>query len=137
MFDFNMLIMDRTGFDVAQGTSKGFYNVVDVNRVEEAVEELSTTLAEAGYPVGAVTKTNWSKTDFPTENEMQRFLLNIQLLQSRFYSSAVETPASMKWLGYEGANNIEQILFDVEEMRKKMIEAYRYCGTLNCGGDAL
>ncbi len=137
MFDFNTLITDRTALDVSQGISKGFYNVDDVNRVEQAVAELSTTLATAGYLVGAVTKTNWSKTDLPTENEMQRFLFNIQLLQNRFHPSAVETPTSMKWLSYVEANNIEQILFNIEEMRKKMIEAYRYCGTLSCGGDGV
>ncbi len=137
MFDFNTLITDRTALDVAQETSKGFYNVDDLNRVEEAVKELNTTLAADGYPVGAITKTNWSKKDFPTENEMQRFLLNITLLKNRFHPSEVETPASMKWLGYAGANNIEQILFDIEGMRKKMIEEYRYCGTITCGGDLL
>ena len=137
MFDFNTLIIDRTALDVAQGVSKGFYNVDDLNRVEEAVAELNTTLAAAGYPVGAITKTDWTKTDFPTENEMQRFLLNITLLQNRFHPSEVEMPASMKWLGYAGANSIEQILLDIEEMRKKMIEEYRYCGTITCGGGVL
>lgn len=137
MFDFSTLITDRTAFDVVQGKSKGFYNFEDLNRVEQAVTELNTTLATAGYPVCASTKTNWIKTDFPTENEMQRYLHNIQLLQDRFYSSEIATPISMKWLGFEGANNIEKILSNLEDMRKKMIEEYRFCGTINCGGDLL
>ncbi|WP_312044811.1 hypothetical protein [Anaerotignum sp.] len=137
MFDFNTLIRDRSSLDVAQGASKAFYNDSDVNRVEQAIKELNATLCEAGYPVGAITKTNWSKTDFPTENEMQRFLYNIQLLQNRFYPSEAQTPASMKWISYVEANNIEQILLDVEGMRRKMLAAYKYCGTLDCGGDVL
>ncbi|WP_352400152.1 hypothetical protein [Anaerotignum sp.] len=137
MFDFSTLITDRTAFDVVQGTSKGFYNFEDLNRVEQAVAELNKTLSNAGYPIGATVKADWGKTDFPTENEMLRYLHNIQLLQDRFYSSEIATPISMKWLGFEGANNIEKILSNLEDMRKKMIEEYRFCGTINCGGDFL
>lgn len=137
MFDYNTLIRDRSSLDVAQGASKAFYNEEDLNRVEQAVAELNATLYEGGYPVGAITKINWSKTDFPTENEMQRFIYNIQLLQNKFYHSEVQTPASMKWISYIEANNIEQILLDIEEMRRKMVAAYRHCGTMDCGGDVL
>lgn len=131
------MVVDRTKEDVLAQNAKGFYNSYDLNRVEIAVEYIAKLLSEAGYPVTVQTKTNWSKTDFPTENEMQRFLYNIRLLQNRFYPSEVQTPASMKWISYAEANNIEQIILDLDGMRRKMIEAYRYCGTLDCGGDVL
>lgn len=131
------MVIDRTKEDVLAQNSKGFYNSYDLNRVEIAVEYIAKLLSEAGYPVTVQTKTNWSKMDFPTETEMQRFLYNIQLLQNRFFSSLTVAPASMKWISYIEANNIEQILLDLDGMRRKMIEAYRYCGTLDCGGDVL
>lgn len=131
------MVVDRTKEDVLAQNEKGFYNASDLNRVEIAVEYIAKLLSEAGYLVTVRTKTNWSKTDFPTESEMQRFLYNIQLLQNRFFSSMTVTPASMKWISYIEANNIEQILLDLDEMRRKMIKAYRYCGTLDCGGDVL
>lgn len=131
------MVVDRTKEDVLAQNEKGFYNASDLNRVEIAVEYIAKLLSEAGYPVTVETKTNWSKTDYPTENEMQRFLYNIQLLQNRFFASLTAMPASMKWISHAEANNIERILLDLDEMRRKMIEAYRYCGTLDCGGDVL
>lgn len=131
------MVTDRTKDDVLAQNEKGFYNASDLNRVEIAIEYIAKLLSEAGYLVTVRTKTNWSKIDFPTENEMQRFLYNIQLLQNRFFASLTAMPASMKWISYAEANNIEQILLDLDEMRRKMIEAYRYCGTLDCGGDVL
>ncbi len=131
------MVTDRTKDDVIAQNEKGFYNATDLNRVEIAAKYIAKLLTEAGYPVSVSTKTNWSKSDFPTENEMQRFIHNIQLLQNKFYHSEVQTPASMKWISYIEANNIEQILLYIEEMRRKMVAAYRYCGTMDCGGDVL
>lgn len=136
MFDFNSLILDRTEADVARGTAKGFYNATDLNRVEGAVLELNNILFDAGYPIGVQAKTDWLRTSLPTEEQMIRYLANIQLLQRRFYKGkSVVLPSSMQWLGIIGANDIEKIVKELEEVRQGMVANYVYCGTFDCGGE--
>lgn len=138
MFDFDSLVTDRTASDVTEGAAKGHYNTKDVNRVEGAVCELNKTLLEAGYPIDVECKTNWSRHDFPTEKEMVRYLDNIEVLQERFYcGAAAELPSSMKWMGYQKANDIEKILAEIEDVRRRMVENYVYCGTFDCGGGSI
>ena len=85
--------------------TKGAYNYSDLNRVERAVEEISD-----GLELGLVTKTDWNMWDIPTQSEMDRYLSNIITIRD-YFSIETEIPASMSNLTYEGANNIEKILF--------------------------
>lgn len=91
-------------------TTKGAYNYSDLNRVELAVAELSDSLG-----LGLTTKTDWKMWDIPTTTEMGRYLSNIRVIRDHF-SIDTEIPTSMSNLNYEGANNIEKILFTAYSM---------------------
>lgn len=153
--DFN-LITDRTQADVdrraelkAKGWPamtteeraewvtplKGSYSYVDMNRVEGAVEYVANKLAESGYIVRPVVKKNWSIEDKPTISDLNRYLKNVEDIRAALTSfpSTPSAPTTRKKLNYQMANDIEQILIDVDTLVNNMIRTRRWCGELVCG----
>ena len=105
---------------------KGAYNYTDLTRVESAVEELASRL---GLTV-TVNKT-WSTSSPLTANEMSRFLENLHTLRNsgKILANTPAVPASMAGLTYKTANDIEQILTDIE----LFLESQTLCGEVFCG----
>ena len=105
---------------------KGAYNYTDLNRVETAVRYLAELLG-----VSVTVKTNWAVTDIPSQTDMARYLNNIRSL--RKVNSALSTtpsvPDSMTNLTYKTANDIEQILLDIEGR----INSWFRCNEIFCG----
>ena len=153
--DFN-LITDRTQADVERyselrlkylsgmtadektewGTQlKGAYNYTDMIRVESAVEYVANRLTEAGYVVIPVIKKNWSAADKPTLADFNRYMKNISDIRSALttYETTPGAPTTDKKLSFQVANDIEQILTDVDDLISKMISAYFYLGDLYSG----
>lgn len=127
-------VVDRTEIDVLNGTSKGFYNVADLNRVEGMTRYIADLLTAYGYPVTITTKTDWVITDFPTATEMGRYLNNVKYCVQQYNSvPGVTLPISMDRLDYIGANNIEKMLVGIEELIEEMISHFRLCNTFKCG----
>lgn len=91
----------------ATPATKGAYNYSDLNRVEFATTELSEL-----YGLGLVTKTDWTVSDVPSEQQMDRYLSNIRMIRAVCPnpSSLPVLPVSMRGMTYEAANNIEKIL---------------------------
>lgn len=136
-FDFLTLIRDRTqadtdraeylnGLRLEQMTDeertefesglKGTYNAEDLNRVGAAVRYLTDRLRQFGFVVSTEPKTNWTDQDWPTPAQMKRFLSDLAELR---YKLAVpqetpDAPAGMGNLDWQTANQIEQILWDLE-----------------------
>lgn len=105
---------------------KGAYNYTDLNRVETAVQYLAEILG-----VAVTTKTDWRVTDVPTPSAMTRYLNNIRSLR-KVNSALANTPAvpdSMTNLTYKTANDIEQILLDIEAR----INSWLRCNEIFCG----
>ena len=115
---------------------KGAYNYTDLNRVEEAVEYVTGRLRECGYypAIGEINKT-WAMDNIPTLADMNRYLDNVKAIRSAF--SVMETTPyaadSMNGLTYKEANDIEQILFDVDMLIDNMISAWFFNGDLYSG----
>lgn len=89
----------------------GAYNYTDLNRVEAAVAELAEM---AG--LNLTTKTNWTKWDVPTSEDMSRYIGNLNAIMAACPSGTVfpTVPASMNSLTYTLANNIEKMLLVAE-----------------------
>lgn len=148
------LVTDRTGADVARlrellakpvntwtnadrltfnAANKGAYNYTDLNRVENAVHTLADILNDNGYPVEIQTvKTNWAESTIPTSADFTRYLDNVRRIRAAFYTlpTTPQVPASMKGFTYVKANDIEQILADVDVMLNNMIASYTYSGDI-------
>lgn len=111
-----------------------YYNYTDLNRVESAAYDMAELLISKGYYVTISTKTNWTRTDFPTETQMGRYLNNIKQIRRQFPALwSYELPETMRALNYVGANNIEKLLKDIPSLVTAMTGAYRRCNTFNCG----
>lgn len=140
------LIFDRTELDVAElqavtaklvaGTAtaaeraaflagmKGAYNYTDLNRVGAAVEYLTALLNSLGYNVPTLPVTDWQEGDIPFSARMAQYLANITELRNRLPYVAPEAPADMTGLTYQEANNIEEILYTLEDVLEAMQAAF-------------
>lgn len=153
--DFN-LITDRTQADVdrraelkAKGwqgmtaeertewktSLKGGYNYTDMNRVESAVEYVANKLTEAGYYIVPVVKKNWTRTDKPTIEDIRRYMKNVADTRATLatFSTTPEAPTTERKLTYQMANDIEQILLDVDDLITRMVSAYFFSADLYSG----
>jgi hypothetical protein len=114
---------------------KGAYNHTDMNRVESAVEYVANRLTEAGYVVLPIVKKNWTGSDKPTLDDIKRYMKNISDIRSAlttFYTTP-EAPTTKKRLTYQMANDMEQILIDVDDLVSRMASAYFYSNDLYSG----
>lgn len=104
---------------------KGAYNASDLNRVGSAVEYLTDTLYSMGYNVPTVPKDDWTETDIPVQSQMDIYINNIQLLRDILPYVAPDAPDSPTHLTYEEANNIEEILYTLENVLLAMQENFK------------
>ncbi len=130
------LIYDRTTKDLYDKADKAYYNASDLNRVETATEYIAKLLKLYSYfKSDLVYKKDWLMSDFPTENEMNRYLSNIQKLIDSFYlkEDSPSLPKSMNYLDIKKANNIEKVLYDLNNLIENMISQFNYCGEIYAG----
>lgn len=146
------LITDRTNADVQRWASlkskgwsgmtddekaewaagmKGAYNYTDLNRVTEAMDYINGRLVSYGYSTTYHTieieegRTEWQEADVPTESLMNGYISNVAALRSvlEVWATTPPTPDDMEGLTYQEANNIEQILVDVEAVINQVVAA--------------
>ena len=84
-------------------------------------------------------KTNWSAADSPTSSQMQAYLDDIQTIRNAAatFPTTPDVPATMEGLGWEKANDIEQILIDMDSILSIIMTTFIPCGEALCGGDNL
>lgn len=137
------LVTDRTQADVAAHNTKGSYNYGDMNRVAQAVIQLSDQLIALSQDLrdlaedrGAAwdelydmpydpaqmyvePKIGWRRTDFPTRSAMEKYLGDIKLLTGAVGMDQ-SLPSTMWNLTYTGANAIERSLELASEAADEM-----------------
>ena len=129
------LITDRTAEDVANKTAKGFYNATDLNRVGAAVEYVAGRFQKLGYDCPESVKKGWSESDTPTASQMETYRQNIATLRRQIavMQSTPETPDTIRQLNYIRANNIEQILVDLDRLVTNIEKSWYFSGELYAG----
>ena len=129
------LITDRTAEDVANKTAKGFYNASDLNRVGAAVQYVAERFAAQGYTVAVRPKTDWLASDIPTASELETYRQNIAALRGLIavMPTTPEAPDSMAGLTYTEANDIEQILLDLDALLTNAARAWYQSGEIYAG----
>ena len=107
-----------------------YYNISDLNRVETVVKAVAEYMKSKGYHVSIKEKSTgeWILSDMPTDTEMSRYLKNVTSIRNQFNKKGYKLPNTMTMLTYEGANEIERFLKDVEMTLTKMITSYRRTG---------
>lgn len=114
---------------------KGAYNATDLNRVQAAVEYLAGVFESYGYTVNLQPTPTWSVGEIPTEEQMAAYLANVTALRAvlDMPSTTPVVPVDMALLTYIEANNIEQILVDIDQLLTNAAAAWFYSGDLFSG----
>lgn len=109
---------------------KGAYNSTDLNRVQEAALYINERLAECGYVAEYVPLKTWTVNDVPSREELEYYLQNVRAIRDVFVTleSTPAAPTSMTRFNYMKANDIEQILIDIDGLITQMIASYSYSG---------
>lgn len=144
---------------------KGAYNYTDLNRVEYATQFINEYLnglqdvldnyrAERDVasssvwvvpylPLDLTHKVDWSMDDLPTEEDLARYLSNVEKVSGQFPITR-NLPASMDGLSYEAANEIEKALeeeyktglayeIDIKQLIDNTAAVYVYSGEVYGG----
>lgn len=123
-----------------QGTGhKGAYNASDLNRVGQAILYVAGLYNQYGYNLVVNPKTDWSNTDSPTSSQMQEYLNDIQTIRNSVvaFPTTPDAPETMESIDWKTANNIEQIMVDIDRILPIIITTFIPCGEALCGGDNL
>lgn len=127
------LIFDRKQSDIANDTDKAYISYTDLNRVEEAITYLKQLLAKYGYNSTTQEK-KWLITDFRKNEDMARLKDNIDNLRNAYpYLVSPVTPNPIKYESIQEANDIEEILYKINEIIINMTQNFIHCGVANCG----
>ena len=137
------LITDRTKADVNAGNAKGSYTASDLNRVGAAMNYGADRLREAGYDPHINPKTDWKEGDWMTPAAQAVYLGDLAELRKQFtlYETTPEVPPrilatainSNDGLNYTWANNIEQILMDIDALLTNIAAGWLYSGDIYSG----
>lgn len=114
---------------------KGAYNNTDLNRVGEAINYLGNLLNTYGYINDATAKIDWAIRDKPNPEQMNDYLNNLNKLKECYSvkPNTPDLPFNMEKLTFTEANNIEKILYDINELIEKMEAMFRYSNTFYSG----
>lgn len=114
---------------------KGSYGESDLNRVGTAVAVLTERLRDAGIYRDTVAKSDWQETDTFRENDLSYYLEDIHQIRNALevLPSTPKVPADLQGLTWQEANDIEQILEDVDMLITNMEQAWFYAGDLYAG----
>lgn len=130
-------VFTGTDAELAEWNSdlKGSYNASDLNRVGSAMNYVANRFTESGYHLVISPRIDWTEDDIPRESDMAHYLADLNILRGvlAVMPTTPEVPADMDGLTYQEANNIEQILLDIDSLITRMMAAWFYCGDLYCG----
>lgn len=122
-------VYDRTSLDILSGTSKGYLNAEDLQRIDGDIMYLSNLLG------AAYTAADWTMESLPTVSQFQRMYLGLVRIVAKFYGypNTPYTPR-LPWNTWQKINDAEQILDDYYHMYTDYLSATQYTGDENiCG----
>ena len=116
---------------------KGAYNASDLNRVGAALNYLKGRLTGAGYLLGVefTARADWEENEIPTGEQFTGYINAVETVRKALTRKPTtpQTPANAGGLDIKGANDIEQILLDVEEQMNLMLSARYFLTDIFCG----
>lgn len=137
------LVTDRTKADVINGTEKGSYNASNLNRVGAAMNYVADRLRDVGYDPHINPKTDWKDGEWVTQAAQAVYLGGLAELRKQFtlYETTPEVPPrilatainSNDGLTYIWANDIEQILMDIDVLLTNIAAGWFYSGEIYSG----
>ena len=113
---------------------KGFYDYTDVNRVVSAFKYLSDKYLKEGYYIPIHSTNSWSMIDiFNRNHEYETYIDDLRRIRNAIYVM-VNTPQLPEGnLDYKKANDIEQILMDVDFLLDNLSSNLYYSDEIYAG----
>ena len=122
-------LTDTVTVYIGDGVVRGAYNYTDLNRVTAAMDGIKARLEKDGYRVDGYRDTvnEWSDSDAPRAAQLEAYLANVAAIRAVLdvLPTTPETPEDMDLLTWMEANDIEQILVDVETLAQSMRKVFR------------
>lgn len=133
IYDDGTLVRDFVPCTNADGTA-GLYDLAGAQFYANAGSGTFTV----GSPIGTDEELDpytWYQTDAPTEGEAAQYLGNVAAVRKvlAVMSTTPTTPESMAGLTVDAANDIEQILLDVDALLTNAQRAWYFSGELYTG----
>ena len=121
-------VYDRSAQDVLQRTKKGMLNAEDINRIENNTGDIADKIAVP------VTVKSWSVGGLPRVSDYKRIRDNVDRIRQG-YGIRSDTPVTPEHPlnTYQKWNDIERILFDVNDLYDRTENARAYCGEIFAG----
>lgn len=121
-------VYDRSAQDVLQMTKKGVLNADDINRIENNTGDIADKIAVP------VTVKSWPVGGLPRVSDYKRIRDNVERIRQG-YGIRSDTPATPEQPlnTYQKWNDIERILFDVNDLYDRTENARAYCGEIFAG----
>lgn len=121
-------VYDRSAQDVLQMTKKGVLNAEDINRIENNTGDIADKIAVP------VTVKSWSVGGLPRVSDYKRIRDNVERIRQG-YGIRSDTPVTPEQPlnTYQKWNDIERILFDVNDLYDRTENARAYCGEIFAG----
>lgn len=126
--DKNELVFDRAPV----GDVYPRYNISDLQRINEHIAYLSDH-----YGVLDLSPA-WARDIVPAQADMQNMLDTVKRLRNAGIklSTTPLVPSVIEY-DFESANDVEQILYDLELLIDNVIECYKYSGTFVAGQEVV
>ena len=115
---------------------KGAYNYTDFNRLGEAIAYLVERMKELDiHDSSIIPKVDWVMGDTPTQSQVSNFLGCLTKLRAKLSlpDDAPSVPNSLDKLTYQTANDMELLLWMIDQRITQTTAAFRYSGTMYCG----
>jgi hypothetical protein len=111
---------------------KGAYTSEDLNRVEAAVDYVAKQLYEFGYLKQLPIIKFWSMESLPNKADLDRYFMNVGVIRTALpvWKTTPNAPTGVSGFDVNKANDLEQILLDVEQILNYMKDAWFYSGDL-------
>jgi len=141
------LIFDRTQADIDYALSleragihtdenlRGAYNSSDKNRVAAALNAITDTLRNNGYQHFARVRADWREGDIVGAGDNARVLEMLREARRVLPQISRAVPGSLDNLGWQAANDVERILFDMFGNYDMIADTWLWCGEGFAGYD--
>lgn len=115
---------------------KGAYNYTDFNRLGEAIAYLVERMKKLDiHDSSIVPKVDWAMGDTPTQSQVRNLLSYLTKLRAKLSlpDNTPSVPNSLDKLTYQTANDMELLLWMIDQRITQTTTAFRYSGTMYCG----
>lgn len=117
-----------------QTLERGTITINTLNRIEEKQAEISELIRSWGYYGGTrIINKAWTAYDIFSADDLNRLVDNTKKLKNAYFQYLTTPNVPGAAYRYDGINDLEKILVDLQQMAASMGEYFRECNTFFCG----